>query len=74
MGLAPTSTEAVQPEADKPLAGPVLSLTARPLSPGGALATRSLWTSGAVAASTLASGVEPPAKPGRADDFAWPKQ
>jgi hypothetical protein len=74
MGLAPTSTEAVRSEADKPLAGPVLSLTARPVSPGGALATRSPWTSGTIAASTLASGVEPPAKPGRADDFAWPKQ
>lgn len=70
MGLAPTSSEIAAPETAKPLAGPVLSLTARPVSPGGALATRA---NGAVAAaSTLASGVEPPAKPGRADDFAWP--
>lgn len=74
MGLAPSSSEVAQPDADKPLAGPVLSLTARPISPGGALATKPLWTSGVVAASALASGVEPPAKPGRADDFAWPSK
>jgi hypothetical protein len=73
MGLAPTAGEIAAPEAAKPLAGPVLSLTARPVSPGGALTSRPLWTTGAVAAvGALASGVEPPAKPGRADDFAWP--
>jgi hypothetical protein len=75
MGLAPRSGEVAPLETAKPLAGPVLSLTARPLSPGGALATRPAWANSAVAAVTvLASGVEPPAKPGRADDFAWPSK
>ena len=77
MGLAPPNSsepnETAPADAAKPLAGPVLSLTARPLSPGGALTTRPLWTGGAVAAvGVLSSGVEPPAKAGRADDFAWP--
>ena len=73
MGLAPNSSEVAPPEADKPLAGPVLNLTARPVSPGGALLSRSPWSNGGDAAlNTLASGVEPPAKAGRADDFAWP--
>ncbi len=73
MGLAPSANEAAQPEPNKPLAGPVLPLTARPISPGGALATKPFWTNGAVAAlGVLSSGVEPPPKAGRADDFAWP--
>jgi uncharacterized protein len=73
MGLAPAPGEPAPVETEKPLAGPVLPLTARPLTPGGALATRPAWSSGTVAAlNVLATGVEPAAKPGRADDFAWP--
>jgi hypothetical protein len=73
MGLAPAPGEPAPVESSKPLAGPVLPLTARPLSPGGALATRPAWSSATVVAlNVLASGVEPPAKPGRADDFVWP--
>jgi hypothetical protein len=75
MGLGPAPGEAEALESAKPLAGPVLSLTARPLSPGGALATRPAWANSAVAAlNVLATGVAPPAKAGRADDFAWPPQ
>jgi uncharacterized protein len=75
MGLAPAPGpgETAPPETAKPLAGPVLPLTARPLSPDGSLATRPAWTS-AAAVDVLASGVEPPAKLGRADDFAWPSK
>jgi uncharacterized protein len=73
MGLNPPPNESAPAEAAKPLAGPVLSLTARPTSPGGALVTRPAWTGGAIAAvGVLESGEEPPAKAGRADDFAWP--
>jgi uncharacterized protein len=74
MGLAPTAptaNETAPSEANKPLAGPVLSLTARPVSPGGALAARPAWSGAVAALSALSSGVEPPAKAGRADDFAW---
>ena len=75
MGLTPSPGQLAPLEPAKPLAGPVLSLTARPLSPGGALATRPAWANSAVAAViVLASGVEPPAKPGRADDFVWPRK
>ena len=52
----------------KPAAGPVLPLTAAPLSPNGQLA-------GATQAGSVASldtSAEAP-KPGRADDFAWPQ-
>lgn len=61
-------------EPEKPLAGPILPLTARPLSPGGTLATRqSPVRIGAAVERVLAQGgaIEP--KPGRADDFAWPR-
>jgi len=61
--------------APKPLAGPVVSLTARPTSPGGALvnatdagAIRTLAQQ--VYAAPAGSAPSPPA--GRADDFAWP--
>jgi uncharacterized protein len=75
MGLAPAPGEQAPAEPTKPLAGPVLPLTARPLSPGGALATRPAWSGATVAAlNVLETGVEPPAKPGRADDFAWPQR
>jgi hypothetical protein len=75
MGLAPAPGEAAPAETAKPLAGPVISLTARPIASDGALAMRPAWASSAVASlNVLATGVEPASKPGRADDFAWPLQ
>ena len=50
-----------------PAAGPVLPLTAAPVAPDGQLASLTLPAGAPVAA-------EPgPPKPGRADDFSWPK-
>jgi uncharacterized protein len=61
-------------EPEKPLAGPILPLTARPLSPGGALATRgSPMRIGALVERVLAQGAPADPKPGRADNFAWPR-
>jgi hypothetical protein len=61
-------------EPAKPLAGPILSLTTRPLSPGGALAAREpALREGATAERMLAQGAPLDPKPGRADDFAWPR-
>jgi uncharacterized protein len=73
MGVAaPAGTPT--PEPDRPLAGPILPLTARPLSPGGALATRqSAALAGATAERVLAQGAAVEPKPGRADNFAWPR-
>lgn len=48
----------------KPAAGPIASLTAPPRAPGGALAV--------APASTPAALAEP--RPGRADDFVWPRR
>jgi hypothetical protein len=62
-------------EPPKPLAGPILSLTGRPLSPGGALASREPNPPGEteLVARVLRQGE--PAEPlsGRADDFSWPR-
>jgi len=58
----------------KPLAGPILSLTTRPVSPGGALAARQpALREGAAGERVLAQGAPIEPKPGRADDFAWPR-
>jgi uncharacterized protein len=67
-GVSPTS---VEPE--KPLAGPILPLTARPMSAGGVLVTRQTAARDVGALErVLAQGgpIEP--KAGRADNFAWP--
>jgi hypothetical protein len=65
----------------KPAAGPIIPLTTVPTSPGGELAsTAQVATStlGSDAATlierTLVKGEPPDAKPGRADDFAWPRR
>jgi len=61
------------PMVRKPLAGPILSLTASPASPGGALAGPA--DAAAIRTSTqqaLGSPAEAPA--GRADNFSWPPQ
>jgi hypothetical protein len=66
---APTSVAV-----EKPLAGPILPLTARPLSPGGVLVTRqtALRESGPLE-RLLAQGAPIEPKSGRADNFAWPR-
>ncbi len=63
----------------KPVAGPVLPLTGPALSPGGELATR-VTTAGSTPTDaqrlidqTLQQGKPLPPKPGRADDFSWPR-
>ena len=72
----PTAPGAPAPiEPSKPLAGPILSLTARPTSPGGVLAAREAIPSdepGPVArVLRIGEPVEP--RSGRADDFSWPR-
>ncbi len=64
-GGAAAPTTAALPQG--PAAGPVLPLTAPPVSPDGQLASLALPTG----APTTADLGTP--KPGRADDFSWPK-
>ncbi|MBV8473926.1 MAG: DUF459 domain-containing protein [Hyphomicrobiales bacterium] len=72
---APEEPDTSAAEAPKPLAGPILSLTARPTSAGGVLAARE--TIPAIEPGPIArvlrygEPVEPRA--GRADDFSWPR-
>ncbi len=72
---APAPPSAAPAEPVKPLAGPILPLTDRPLSPGGTLATRSADPSrpDSLAARVLRQGETAPARLGRADDFTWPR-
>lgn len=62
-------------EPPKPLAGPILSLTARPTSPGGALAERETIPAGEpeAVARVLRFGEPVDPRTGRADDFSWPR-
>ena len=62
-------------EPPKPLAGPILSLTGRPLSPGGALASREPNPPGetVLVARVLRQGEPADPLSGRADDFSWPR-
>ena len=62
-------------EAPKPLAGPILSLTGRPLSPGGELASREPNPPGEtdLVARVLLHGEPADPRSGRADDFSWPR-
>ena len=64
-----------QLEPPKPLAGPILSLTARPISPGGALAERETKPAGEpdAVARVLRFGEPVDPRTGRADDFSWPR-
>jgi len=59
----------------RPLAGPVIALTAPPQSPGGVLMRGRFVLPpsemGILVEQALAYGRPPPAKAGRADDFAW---
>jgi uncharacterized protein len=73
---APPGAGAAPQAQVKPQAGPILSLTARPLSPGGALATREAKAVAAEtdqAARALRSGDAAASRAGRADDFSWPR-
>lgn len=67
------------PPPPKPIAGPILPLTGPVLTPSGELATRTT-TAGAANNSarnlieqTLQQGTPLSPKPGRADDFSWPR-
>jgi uncharacterized protein len=63
----------------KPVAGPIQSLTSPALSPGGELATRTTPArtksneAQAVIEQTLQQGKPLAPKPGRADDYSWPR-
>jgi len=69
----PTSGAPVEPP--KPLAGPILSLTARPLSPGGVLAANETIPADEPTAVARVLRFGEPVDPisGRADDFSWPR-
>ncbi len=73
-GTAPANA-AVAPA--KPPIGPVLPLTGPAIAPGAQLATPAADQQGAAQSlveQTFASGKPPEPKPGRADDFSWPRQ
>ena len=60
----------------KPVAGPVLPLTRPELAPGGTLISGRPRLDGDAAYNvqkTLREGVAPAPRPGRADDFRWPR-
>ncbi len=71
--------QAVPPAPVKPIAGPILPLTGPVLAPGGTLATRMEAPTTAAdkargksdQSARQKGGLDP--KPGRADDFAWPR-
>jgi hypothetical protein len=71
MGVAPPQGAAASSEPARPLAGPILSLTARPVSAGATL--DSAQAGGSAAQPLLAQGESTAPKPDRADDFAWPR-
>jgi len=60
----------------KPLIGPVLPLTRQDVTPGGTLVTAPPKLSGDNAypvRRALRTGIAPSSRPGRADDFRWPR-
>ncbi|HEX3497660.1 MAG TPA: SGNH family hydrolase [Methylocella sp.] len=67
------------PPTPKPVAGPILPLTGPVLAPGGELATRTATagtannTARTLIEQTLRQGRPLAPKPGRADDFSWPR-
>ena len=61
------------PVTAKPPAGPILSLTARPVSAQGELIEAAAPASAGAEASSLRSGAAPEPEAGRADDFRWPR-
>ena len=74
MGVAAPVGTPIAAVPQKPLAGPIQSLTGPPISPGGALLTRATAQRGpATLEDVLARGAPVDPKPGRADDFSWPR-
>ncbi len=71
LGNEPTG-EPAGPPAPRPVAGPVLPLTGPVRAPGGELASRAP-NAHAAAKQTLRLEQQNDAKPGRADDFSWPR-
>ncbi|HYF52931.1 MAG TPA: DUF459 domain-containing protein [Salinarimonas sp.] len=72
---APTGELAALP-APRPLAGPVVPLTRPEITPGGTLASSRPaleGETGQISRRALEAGVAPTPRPGRADDFRWPK-
>ncbi len=74
----PAPPEAVAPVAlpVKPLVGPVLPLTRQDVTPGGTLVSGQLKLTGDHAypvQRALRTGIAPSSRPGRADDFRWPR-
>ena len=74
---APPQQAAVAPAPavpEKPVAGPVVPLTRPETAPGGTLMSTAPRLEGAAPVQkTLREGVAPTPRPGRADDFRWPK-
>ena len=70
---APGAAATLEPP--EPLAGPILSLTGRPLAPGGALASREPNPPGEtdLVARVLRQGEPADPRSGHADDFSWPR-
>jgi hypothetical protein len=75
MGAPDEAPGAAPVELTKPLAGPILSLTARPTSPGGLLAAREMIPASEPGPVARVLRFGEPAEPrsGRADDFSWPR-
>ncbi|MBL8588359.1 MAG: DUF459 domain-containing protein [Methylobacteriaceae bacterium] len=77
-GIAPPDLPGALFLPSKPAAGAVVPLTVPALSPGGALAAGRATAAGGDAAAlmrrALTEGRPQEAKPGRADDFAWPRR
>jgi uncharacterized protein len=74
MGVASPAGAPLSVEPEKPLAGPILPLTARPSSPGGVLVTRqTARKEDGAFERLLAQGAPVEPKSGRADNFAWPR-
>jgi hypothetical protein len=74
MGVAAPAGAPASQAPERPLAGPILPLTAKPLSPGGALITRLTTTGeGGALERLLAQGAPIEPKLGRADNFSWPR-
>jgi uncharacterized protein len=63
--------EDIAPAPARPVAGPVVPLTASARSPGGELATQPPPRD---AVQSLLDGLPPESRAGRADDFRWPRQ
>jgi uncharacterized protein len=74
MGVAASAGAPAATAPQRPLAGPIQSLTGQPISPGGALLTRAtVQREPPDVENVLARGAPVDPKPGRADDFSWPR-